>query len=137
VCGHYLGGRDGNKADCQEHGIWFAKHGYICLVLDTLELDELAGFNVPGKGIPSCDNPWLGHVPYDGIRYHKRWWWLAAGYTTGGVECWNGMRALDYLVSRPDVDPKRIALTGISGGGSVTIQLAAADERVRCAVPVS
>jgi hypothetical protein len=40
-------------------------------------------------------------------------------------------------VSRPDVDPERIAVTGISGGGAATFWIAAADERVKCAVPAS
>ena len=59
-----------------------------------------------------------------------RWWWHAAGYTPAGVECWNGIRGIDYLVSRPDVDPARIGVTGISGGGAATFWIAAADERV-------
>ena len=50
-----------------------------------------------------------------------RWWWHSAGYTPAGVECWNGVRAIDYLVSRPDVDADRIGVTGISGGGAATV----------------
>ena len=37
------------------------------------------------------------------------------------VECWNGIRALDYLQSRPEVDPDRLAVTGISGGGAAVV----------------
>jgi hypothetical protein len=47
------------------------------------------------------------------------------------------MRGIDYLVGRKDVDPARIAVTGISGGGAATFWIAAADERVKVAVPVS
>src|SRR5205085_6291716 len=57
--------------------------------------------------------------------------------TPAGVECWNGVRGIDYLVDRPDVDPERIAVTGISGGGAATFWIAAADPRVKVAVPVS
>jgi hypothetical protein len=53
------------------------------------------------------------------------------------VECWNGIRGIDYLVGRPDVDASRIGVTGISGGGAVTGWIAAADDRVKVAVPVS
>lgn len=118
VCGHSGKGRNGNKTAFQDHGMWFAKSGYICLVIDTLQLGEIAGIH---------------HGTYN----QNRWWWQARGYTSAGVECWNGVRAIDYLVSRPDVDAKRIAVTGISGGGAATLWIAAADERVKVAVPVS
>jgi dienelactone hydrolase len=118
VCGHSGRGRDGNKTAFQDHGMWFGGHGYVCLAIDTLQLGEIPGI-------------------HHGTYSHNRWWWQAAGYTPAGVECWNGMRAIDYLVSRPDVDASRIAVTGISGGGAYTMWISAADERVRCAVPVS
>src|SRR6266478_2268431 len=57
--------------------------------------------------------------------------------TPAGVECWNGIRGIDYLLSRADVDAERIGVTGISGGGAATFWIAAADERVKVAVPVS
>ena len=53
------------------------------------------------------------------------------------MECWNGVRGIDYLPVAADVDPKRIAVTGISGGGAATFWIAAADPRVKVAVPVS
>jgi dienelactone hydrolase len=118
VCGHSGRGRDGNKTAFQDHGMWFASNGYICLIIDTLQLGEIPGI-------------------HHGTYREGRWWWQARGYTPAGVECWNGIRAIDYLVSRPDVDSERIAVTGISGGGASTFWIAAADERVRCAVPVS
>jgi cephalosporin-C deacetylase-like acetyl esterase len=118
VCGHSGKGRDGNKTAFQHHGVWFASHGFVCLIIDTLQLGEIPGI-------------------HHGTYKYDRWWWQARGYTPAGVECWNGVRAIDYLVSRPDVDPERIAVTGISGGGAATFWIAAADERVKCAVPVS
>ena len=45
----------------------------------------------------------------------------------------DGMRAIDYLVSRPEVDPERIGATGCSGGGTQTTYIAALDERVKVA----
>jgi cephalosporin-C deacetylase-like acetyl esterase len=118
VCGHSDRKRDGNKTAYQDHGMWFATNGYVCLVIDTLQLGE-----VPGV--------------HHGTYSKGRWWWQARGYTPAGVECWNGVRAIDYLVSRKDVDKDKIAVTGISGGGAATIWIAAADDRVKCAVPVS
>ncbi|MBC7818832.1 MAG: prolyl oligopeptidase family serine peptidase, partial [Planctomycetaceae bacterium] len=118
VCGHSSKGRDGNKTAFQQHGMWFATHGYVCLIIDTLQLGEVAGIH---------------HGTYN----RDRWWWHSYGYTSAGVECWNGVRGIDYLISRPDVDPDRIGVTGISGGGAATFWIAAADERVKVAVPVS
>jgi dienelactone hydrolase len=118
VCGHLHQGRAGNKTAYQSHGIWFARHGYVCLVLDSLELGEIG-------------------ATHHGTYSEGRWWWQSRGYTPAGVECLNGMRGIDYLAGRPDVDPRRIAVTGISGGGAATFWIAAADPRVSVAVPVS
>ena len=118
VCGHSHRGRDGNKVAYQSHGIWFARHGYVCLVIDTLQLGEIA-------------------AKHHGTYNLERWWWHSRGYTPAGVEAWNGVRGIDYLLSREDVDADRIAVTGISGGGAATFWIAAADERVKVAVPVS
>jgi cephalosporin-C deacetylase-like acetyl esterase len=47
---------------------------------------------------------------------------------------WDGMRAIDYLETRPEVDKSRIACAGHSGGGTLTLFISALDERVKCAV---
>ncbi|HKS37546.1 MAG TPA: acetylxylan esterase, partial [Verrucomicrobiae bacterium] len=107
----------GAKFNYQDRAAWFAAHGFACLILDTLEFGEVAG---------------LHHGTHD----LNMWHWLSLGYTPAGTEVWNAMRALDYLETRPEVDPRRIGVTGISGGGAITWYTAAVDERVQAAAPV-
>jgi len=122
VCGHsntfIMNVSYGSKVNYQHHPTWFAEHGYVCLILDTLELGESQGI-------------------HHGTFEHNMWWWQSLGYTPAGVECWNTMRALDYLETRPEVDRKRIGVTGRSGGGATSWWLAAADDRPQCIVPVA
>ena len=62
---------------------------------------------------------------------------LIAGSTTADtIYVWDLMRALDYLETRPDADMQHVGITGVSGGGHVTMFAFAADTRFACAVPV-
>ena len=54
----------------------------------------------------------------------------AAAYFT-----WDGIRAVDYLISRPEIDPQRIGITGRSGGGTQAAYIAAFDDRIKVAAP--
>lgn len=122
VCGHGKVNIDGvsygNKTHYQHHGTWFAKNGYVCLTIDTLQLGEIEGI-------------------HHGTHRFGRWWWNSRSYTPAGVEAWNGIRALDYLETRSEVDPERIGVTGRSGGGAYSWYIAALDERIAAAAPVA
>jgi hypothetical protein len=122
VCGHGNTVIDrvsyGSKVNYQHHAAWLAEHGYVCLILDTLQLNEIPGL-------------------HHGTSRFGMWWWQTLGYTPAGIECWNAMRALDYLESRKEVDARRLGVTGRSGGGATSWWIAAADERVKCVIPVA
>ncbi len=122
VCGHgkvkINGISYGNKTHYQHHGAWFARNGYVCLVIDTIQLGELEGI-------------------HHGTYSHDMWWWNSRGYTPAGVEAWNGIRAIDLLESLDYVDKSRIGITGRSGGGAYTWWIAALDHRIKVAAPVA
>ena len=50
-------------------------------------------------------------------------------WSLAGLRVWDGIRAVDYLVSRPEVDKTRLGVVGNSGGGQMSFLIAAADER--------
>lgn len=126
VCGHSVqreevDGKEicyGNKTGYQRHGAWFARHGYVCLTIDTVQWGEFLGTH------------W-------GTYRQGRWDWLSTGYTPAGVEAWNGIRAIDYLQTLAEVDADRIGLTGRSGGGAYSWFIAALDQRIKATVPVA
>jgi len=122
VCGHGQVKKDGisygNKPRYQHHAAWFARHGYVCLIIDSLQLGEIEGI-------------------HHGTYRYKMWWWNSRGYAPAGVEAWNCIRALDYLQMRQEVDPSRIGVTGRSGGGAYSWWIAALDDRIKAAVPVA
>ena len=61
---------------------------------------------------------------------------VLAGTSSPGEYTWDAVRAVDYLVSREEVDPARIGMTGCSGGGTQTTFAATVDERIAAAVPI-
>jgi dienelactone hydrolase len=113
VCGH----ADTQKVHYQSQPRRFAELGFVCLVVETVQLGEVRGHH------HGC--------------YREGWWhWYSRGYSPAGAELLNGIRGLDLLAQRPDVDAERLGVTGMSGGGAVSWYVAAADERVKVVAPV-
>jgi cephalosporin-C deacetylase-like acetyl esterase len=113
VCGHSAT----QKVQFQAHPQRFAELGFVCLIVETVQLGEVRGHH---HGC--CREGW----------FH----WYSRGYSPAGVELLNGIRGLDLLAQRPEVDAERLGVTGISGGGAVSWWIAAGDERVKVAAPV-
>lgn len=116
LCGHNPSPA-GAKHGYQHHGIWLARHGFTALLVDTIEFAEVPGI-------------------HHGLYNLEMWHWLSLGYTPAGPEVWNGIRAIDYLATRPEVDMTRLGVTGISGGGIISWYLPAVDERVQAVASV-
>lgn len=113
LCGH----SQQQKVHYQAHPRKFAQLGFVCLIMETIQLGEIRGY-------------------HHGAYYQGWFHWYSRGYTPAGVELWNGMRALDLLQSLPEVDGRRLGVTGISGGGAGSWWVAAGDERIGAAAPV-
>ncbi len=116
-------------------------------------LYQVINYNLVKKGmiVFAIDPPGQGeHVQYFDPKINSS----SIGYSVmehiyfgnqnflSGISCaryfiWDGIRAIDYLVSRKDVDPERIGVTGFSGGGTITSYISAFDDRVKVSVPCS
>lgn len=117
-------GRDRDDPDGYQHdfAVQCAKRGYVTLALEMLGFGHRRdpAAHERGAEASSCQ-------PAAGAA-------LMLGETMAGWRTWDAMRALDLLATRPEVDPERLALMGISGGGTVGLYTAALDERVQAAV---
>jgi cephalosporin-C deacetylase-like acetyl esterase len=108
--------------------ISFAKKGYVALAWDTIG---------QGERIQLWDEDFQASKVIRSTTEHTiiGLQCLLAGDALAMYTIWDGIRALDYLLSRPEVDPKRIGVTGNSGGGTHTSYLAAMDDRIHVAAP--
>jgi|SRR5262245_46257832 len=107
-------------------GVALAKRGYVVLGLDNWWHGDRAGTGPAGSREKANDEQ---------QTLHKLNLWL--GRTLWGMFVRDDQIALDYLCSRPEVDPKRIGATGMSMGSTRAWWLAAVDERVACTVGVA
>lgn len=114
LCGHHKL----QKIHFQDHARRFAQLGFVTLVLDTIQLGETFG-------------------EHHGT-YRKEWFhWISRGYTPAAAEVWNAIRGIDLLCGLGEVDPLRLGVTGISGGGSISWWVACADDRIRAVATAS
>lgn len=113
VCGH----SPTQKTHYQAHARKFAQLGFVCLIIETIQWGEVRGEHW------GC--------------YARGWFnWYSRGYNPAGVEVWNAVRGLDLLSERQEVDPEKLGVTGISGGGSQSWYIAALDPRIKAVAPI-
>lgn len=121
-CGHT---RDGFKG-YQRAALNLVKKGFIVLAFDPVGQGErIQYFDADGKSIfhPDFEHSYPGTQSF------------VSGLTPSNYFIWDGIRAIDYLISRKEVDPARIGITGRSGGGTQTAMIMALDERILAAAP--
>jgi cephalosporin-C deacetylase-like acetyl esterase len=104
-----------------------ARKGYVVLAYDPLGQGERRQYHKSGPGHPSLSSGEHTQAGRPMILF-------GSGFARYRV--WDGIRSLDYLLSRSEVDPQRIGCTGHSGGGTMTMYLAALDARIQAAVAI-
>jgi len=123
-CGHSANGKA--EVAYQRVCILLALNGFATLCYDPIDQGERHQL-LDEKGKPVAAGT-LAHCLV-GVGS------ILLGRNTATYRVWDGIRAIDYLQSRPDVDAKRIGCTGNSGGGTLTSYLMALDDRIVCAAP--
>ena len=124
-CGHSDDGKANEAYQAFAQGL--ARQGFVVLIFDPLG---------QGERLQYPDAARKSRVGI-GVREH-----LLAGNQQalvgeffGAWRAWDGIRALDYLLSRPEVDPQQVGITGNSGGGTLTTWLCGLDPRWTMAAP--
>jgi len=102
--------------------------GFIALAYDPIGQGERLQYYDAARGKSAVGGPTAEHSHANGHT-------VLIGDNVARYRIWDGMRGIDYLLSRNDVDPKRIGCTGCSGGGTLTTYIAALDDRVAAAAP--
>jgi cephalosporin-C deacetylase-like acetyl esterase len=119
----------GKAADYKQiRCINLVKRGHIVLTYDPVGQGERSQFWDAKSGKSRYNLICAEHAVLGNLAY-------LAGTNLARWEIWDGIRALDYLLTRPEVDPERINITGTSGGGFQVAHIAALDERIKVAAP--
>ena len=103
-------------------------HGYVVIAWDPVGQGERSQFWDAKAGKSRYNLVCAEHAVMGNLAY-------LAGANLARWEVWDGIRAVDYLLTRPDVDGERINITGTSGGGFQTALIAAVDPRIKVVVP--
>jgi cephalosporin-C deacetylase-like acetyl esterase len=122
--GHWEGGKEGDRLIA----VGLARKGFVALEYDPIGQGERIQYYDPDTRASKVGSSTTEHS-------HANLQTLAIGDSVARYRIWDGIRGIDYLVSRKDVDPQRIGCMGCSGGGTLTTYISALDRRVKVAVP--
>ncbi len=125
VCGHSANGKAMEQYQSFSQGL--ARLGYAVFIIDPMGQGERLQY--PDETLKSR----VGSSVREHIHAGNQQ--FLVGEFFGAWRAWDGIRALDYLLSRPEVDPRHIGLTGNSGGGTMTTWLCGLDPRWTMAAP--
>lgn len=118
-CGHFDTAKAADEYQAFAQGL--AKLGFACLIYDPIGQGERLQY--PTDDHKSHIGIGVGEHLYAGNQQ------FLVGEFFGMWRAWDGIRALDYLLTRPEVDSKHIGITGNSGGGTMTTWLCGLDHR--------
>ncbi len=104
------------------------KKGFIVLAMDPYGQGERIDYFDAKKGASTVGGS-------TAIHSHIGNQMFLTGVSPGRYFIWDGIRAIDYLMTRDEVDPKRIGVTGLSGGGTQTAYISIFDDRIKAAAP--
>ena len=124
-CGHYPLAR--MVPQYQFAYLSLVKNGFVVFAYDPIGQGERRQYWNPETNVTEVGGPTDEHSMPGQLL-------LLFGESLAEYRIWDGMRAIDYLMTRPEVDSARIGCAGHSGGGTLTMFISALDERVKCAV---
>ena len=124
-CGHYADARI--NPEYQSAYLNLVRAGFVVFAYDPVGQGERRQYWNPTTGETEVGGATTEHSMAGQIL-------LLMGEDLTHYRIWDGMRAIDYLLTRPEVDPNRIGCAGHSGGGTLTMFISALDERVKVAV---
>ncbi|MCA9035860.1 MAG: acetylxylan esterase [Planctomycetaceae bacterium] len=125
TCGH---SNNGKAAEAyQQFAQGLARLGFACLIYDPIGQGERLQY--VNDALKSTKGAGVQEHLYGGNQQ------FLVGEFLGTWRAWDGIRALDYLLERPEIDPNRIGITGNSGGGTMTTWLTGVEQRWAMSAP--
>lgn len=124
-CGHSSNGKAAEAYQSFSQGL--ARQGYVVLIFDPIGQGERLQY--PDEKLKSKVGVGVKEHLHAGNQQ------LLVGESMASWRAWDGIRALDYLLTRPEVDPAHVGVTGNSGGGTMTTWLCGVEQRWTMAAP--